>query len=280
MPRVVLLTSDALRHRFVRAALAAHPTVELVATFAEPHAEAPDPGGASVPSLSSLERRHLRARAEVEADFFEAAVDLVSVSSPLRSLQRGEVNDPQVVDAILALEPDVLATFGCSILRRPLIEALPGRIVNLHLGLSPYYRGSGTNFWPLANGEPELVGATFLQLDAGIDTGPVIHQLRARVHRGDSVHQIGNRLIADAGRVFPQVLDAVARAPGPLPPAPPEPPPGRVYRRAQLDEAAVAALEQQFADGLIDRYLDERDERCQAAPIVEHPAVPPLEGPG
>ena len=39
------------------------------------------------------------------------------------------------------------------------------KILNLHLGISPYYKGSGTNYFPLVNNEPQYVGATFMFLD-------------------------------------------------------------------------------------------------------------------
>ena len=40
-----------------------------------------------------------------------------------------------------------------------------------------------------------MVGATFMYIDAGIDTGEIIHQIRADIVIGDSPHSIGNRLI-------------------------------------------------------------------------------------
>jgi len=272
----VLLTSDELRHRYVRSRLAAHHGVDLVATFTEPHAQATAAAIGRRSPLSALQRGHFEDRAASEAEFFAAGVERVEVRSDLRPLARGGVNDPEVVAAILGYQPDAIAAFGCSIIGPPLIEAFAGPIVNLHLGLSPYYRGSGTNFWPLVNGEPELVGATFLHLDAGIDTGPVIHQLRARVHSGDSAHQIGNRVIADAAEAFPEVL-VVATSPDAGPrPSSRTPTLGREYRRAEVDDAAIEALHQQFAEGLVAAYLDDVQRRTEAAPIVEHPAVPPI----
>ena len=85
--------------------------------------------------------------------------------------------------------------YGCSIIQEPLLSVFDGRFVNVHLGLSPYYRGSGTNFWPLVNKEPEFVGATFMHIDSGIDTGEIIHQIRADYFWGDTPSSIGNRLI-------------------------------------------------------------------------------------
>ena len=61
--------------------------------------------------------------------------------------------------------------------------------------MSPYYRGSGTNFWPFVNNELQFIGATFMHIDEGVDTGEIIHQIRANIFHDDNIHQIGNRLI-------------------------------------------------------------------------------------
>ena len=69
------------------------------------------------------------------------------------------------------------------------------KIINIHLGLSPYYLGSSTNYHALVNGDFHLVGYTFMYLDSGIDTGEIIHQGRPDIYMGDNSHQIGNRTI-------------------------------------------------------------------------------------
>ena len=69
------------------------------------------------------------------------------------------------------------------------------KFLNIHLGLSPYYKGSATNFWPFVNNELQFVGVSFLGIDDGIDTGPIIHQIRPDFKIGDSIHDVGNKLI-------------------------------------------------------------------------------------
>ena len=66
------------------------------------------------------------------------------------------------------------------------------------MGLSPYYEGSGTNFWPFVEDELSAIGTTFMHIDSGIDTGDIIHQIRAKIKKNDSIHSIGNRLIKDS----------------------------------------------------------------------------------
>ena len=74
-----------------------------------------------------------------------------------------------------ALDADAIIVFGASYLRGALCEELVRRhAVNLHMGVSPQYRGSSTNFWALYDRRPELVGATIHRLTAGLDSGPIL----------------------------------------------------------------------------------------------------------
>ena len=104
------------------------------------------------------------------------------------------------------MKPDLLVCYGSSLIKSDLLRKFEGRFLNVHLGLSPYYRGSGTNVWPLINIEPDMVGATFMYIDAGIDTGKIIHQIRADVYLGDSPHTIGNRLIRKMTSTYAEIV--------------------------------------------------------------------------
>jgi hypothetical protein len=74
-----------------------------------------------------------------------------------------------------ALEADAFVVFGASFIRGPLCDLLVERgALNIHMGTSPYYRGSSTNFWALYDRRPEHVGATIHRLSAGLDSGPML----------------------------------------------------------------------------------------------------------
>ena len=152
-----------------------------------------------------------------------------------------------------------------------LLAEFEGRILNVHLGLSPYYRGSGTNFWALVNGEPEYVGATFMHMDAGVDTGLIIHQIRARVYPGDSPHQVGNRLIADMAATYITVIRNFDRLE--LPSQPPAPQTVRCYRKRDFTPASVKALYRNFDGGVIGDYLSQKKDRDRRVPLVSNPTV-------
>jgi methionyl-tRNA formyltransferase len=46
--------------------------------------------------------------------------------------------------------------------------------LNIHLGISPYYRGSSFNFWALYDANFYIVGATIHRLSKGLDSGPIL----------------------------------------------------------------------------------------------------------
>ena len=73
-----------------------------------------------------------------------------------------------------ALDADAFVVFGASYIRGALCDALVERgAYNIHMGVSPHYRGSSCNFWALYDGRPDLVGATIHLLTKGLDSGPM-----------------------------------------------------------------------------------------------------------
>src|SRR2546423_6660474 len=95
------------------------------------------------------------------------------------------INDPEVVALADRLQPDVIAVFGTSLIKGPLLRRGRLGLLNLHGGLSPEYRGADCTFWTLYNGEPEKVGCTLHFINAGIDTGRLIAHVRPPVTEGD-----------------------------------------------------------------------------------------------
>ena len=272
MKRVVILTGSELRHTFFRKAIALSDQIEIVQTYCEGLEKSL---GTLVKQESGndLRTKHLHAREQSEQDFFGLFLNSTPDRSKPLFLPKGEINSPKYVEAILKSDPDLLIAYGCSIVREPLLSAFPRRFLNVHLGLSPYYRGSGTNYWPLVNREPEFVGATFMHIDSGVDSGEVIHQVRARIAPGDSAVQIGNRLILDMTQVYLNLIlrfDQLKAMP-----QIPSSPAHRYYKKKDYSEESVATLYQNFCDGMIDEYLRDQKSRCAAVSIVENPALTP-----
>jgi methionyl-tRNA formyltransferase len=155
--------------------------------------------------------------------------------------------------------------YGCGIVREPLLAEWDRRTVNMHLGLSPYYRGHATNFWPLVNGEPECVGATIHLATLDVDAGPVLRQVRPDAAPDDDNHDLGCKTIAAGASALPEALhpfdagtlEGRAQEPG-----------GRIYRHADFEASAVVELRRRLAEGMVPAYLAEKARRDARYPIV------------
>ncbi|MFC7057741.1 formyl transferase [Halovenus salina] len=266
---IIILTANSLRHSYLRQTFGLADNIEVVKSYCESKS-----GSLLEEARKNGEQvriDHLERRARSEHDYFAHFVNTTPDRSNPIEIPYGDINEQQYYEEITDLEPDLLVVYGSSIIRDPLLSEYDGRILNVHLGLSPYYRGTGTNFWPLVNGEPEYVGATFMYIDEGVDTGEIIHQLRARVHPYDGPHDIGNRLIADVGQVYPEIvrrfddLHHVSQID--------EPNNDHYYKSSDYNPDATAQLYENFADGMVEEYLQSEEERVAEVPIVKHPVI-------
>ncbi len=60
------------------------------------------------------------------------------------------------------------------IIKKPVIDYLEGKIINLHISLLPWNRGADPNLWSFLENTPK--GVTIHYIDEGLDTGDIIAQ--------------------------------------------------------------------------------------------------------
>ena len=79
------------------------------------------------------------------------------------------------VDGLAARGIDFIVSYGYRYLIGPeVIASLPGRIINLHVSLLPWNRGSDPNFWSFFDDTPN--GVSIHRIDRGLDTGALLAQ--------------------------------------------------------------------------------------------------------
>lgn len=105
-------------------------------------------------------------------------------------------NSPEFLQAIEKAVPAVVLLAGCRMLSRHTLAAIPCPVLNYHAGITPKYRGMNGGYWALASGDAENFGATVHLVDAGVDTGAVLHQVRGRPAPGDNLMLYPLRLAA------------------------------------------------------------------------------------
>lgn len=92
------------------------------------------------------------------------------------SIKSGDLNLLNKEQLQEALSSDLYVVFGASYIKGWLIDHLVNhKAINIHMGLSPYYRGSSCNFWALYDSKPEYVGSTIHLLSKGLDSGPMLY---------------------------------------------------------------------------------------------------------
>ena len=74
------------------------------------------------------------------------------------------------------LNSDLYIVLGSSYIKGKLADYLiKNKSINIHAGITPYYRGSDCNFWALYDDNPHLVGSTIHLLSKGLDNGPILY---------------------------------------------------------------------------------------------------------
>ena len=102
----------------------------------------------------------------------------------LKKIQMGQLSSLKIDEMKKFFSSDFYLIFGSSYIKGSMLKYLSNKsAINIHMGISPYYRGSGCNFWALYDNNPSLVGATIHYLDEGLDSGPIIyHAISERVN--------------------------------------------------------------------------------------------------
>jgi hypothetical protein len=80
------------------------------------------------------------------------------------------------------LKSDIYVVFGSSYIKGELVDFLVNhKALNIHMGVSPYYRGTDCNFWALFDNNHHLVGATIHMLSKGLDSGPILYHALSEI---------------------------------------------------------------------------------------------------
>ncbi len=156
---------------------------------------------------------------------------------------------PEAVAQLAAWAPDlmVVAAFG-QILQQQVLDLPPNGCVNVHASLLPRWRGAAPIPAAILAGDDET-GVTIMQMDVGLDTGPILAQRETVIEADDTGATLEPRLAEMGAQLLVETLaDYLA---------------GRVSAHPQPDAGVTLAPPLQKQDGLIDWSLPaERIDRA------------------
>ena len=94
---------------------------------------------------------------------------------------------------------------------RPLLDAFPHRILNIHPSLLPSFPGLDAQRQALAHGV-RVTGATVHLVNAGLDEGPIVLQTAVPVLDQDTVESLSSRVLVEERRLYPEAIGLVLDA--------------------------------------------------------------------
>jgi methionyl-tRNA formyltransferase len=101
--------------------------------------------------------------------------DTSPVCEFLRRTEPAVIDTTQPLHHVNASEVSFIVSHGYEhLLRARVLDALPGRVINLHASYLPWGRGTDPNLWSWVEGTPK--GVTIHYVDEGVDTGDLIAQ--------------------------------------------------------------------------------------------------------
>jgi methionyl-tRNA formyltransferase len=140
--------------------------------------------------ITQPDRPHGRSRSELIPPPVKVAAQAegVPVLQPVRPV--GDVFST----SLRRLEPDLGVVVAYGHILRPDILAIPPKgMINVHASLLPRYRGAAPVQHAILKGENET-GVSIMQMEAGLDSGPVIHRVSTAIEPDETAGSLTGRL--------------------------------------------------------------------------------------
>jgi len=191
------------------------------------------------------------------------------------------LRDPAAQEEFAAIRADaaVVVAYGL-ILPKLVLKAPRLGCINVHASLLPRWRGAAPIQRAILAGDP-ATGITIMQMDEGLDTGPILLQEAIPIGSEETAGQLNERLAALGARIIVKALDGVAH--GTLE-ARPQPSEGATYAaKLRRDEARLdwrrpaIALERQVRafDPWPGAWFEGRGERLRVLSAEAEPNPAP-----
>ncbi len=134
-----------------------------------------------------------------------------ALSAGIPVLQPVSIKEPEVIEQIRSLTPDIIITAAYGQIIPPAILDIPKfGCINVHASLLPKYRGASPIHWSIINGEEET-GITIMLMDEGMDTGDILLQSRLSIGRDETAGQLHDRLSQLAVDTLKKAVEGIQR---------------------------------------------------------------------
>lgn len=130
-----------------------------------------------------------------------------ALEAGLPVLQPPTLRSPEAREALAALGGDVFVVVAYGLILPPEVLAIPPLgCVNVHFSLLPRFRGAAPVQWAILEGHT-ATGVAIMQMDPGLDTGPVLRMVEEPIEPEDTAGTLAGRLSQLGAGLLVEVLD-------------------------------------------------------------------------
>lgn len=126
-----------------------------------------------------------------------------------------DINNDTVIRQLQEIKPDLVLVHGTSLIKNKTLAGIP-LALNLHWGLSPYYKGSYCTEWAMIHHDPYNIGFTIHRISSKIDAGDILTQAPVAVTPEDTANRINMRLTLSGTREMIKVIERLENGEQPV----------------------------------------------------------------
>jgi len=124
----------------------------------------------------------------------DGPVKALAIQHGLAVIQPGALREPSVAETIQSWQPDIGVVVAYGRLIPESLLAIPrSGMINVHASLLPRYRGAAPIHRAVIDGETET-GVTIMRIDAGLDTGDILKQVKLSIGPEETAEELSPRL--------------------------------------------------------------------------------------
>lgn len=202
--KILLFTGSHPRHKYLANRLFEHQVVS--GHVIEKRGEfVPEP-----PTyLDELDRqnfiRHFADRDQAELSHFPIEKETLN-TVPTLNVSKNDLNNIETIKWVKSQQFDLAISYGVHKLSDELLEALGGNAWNIHGGLSPWYKGNTTLFWPFYMLRPNWAGMTIHRLSSRLDAGEIVHHSVPQLAYGDGLHDVACKAVIQVANDLTKII--------------------------------------------------------------------------
>ena len=137
----------------------------------------------------------------------DAGIEAIHLSP--RGYPDRDAYDWALAELLLARRVELVCLAGfMRLVGRPLLDAFPNRILNIHPSLLPSFPGLDAQRQALEHGV-RVTGATVHLVNAELDAGPIVRQAPVPVLDADTVETLSARILVEEHRLYPETIGMI-----------------------------------------------------------------------